>query len=373
MFEHQDELASLNGPKPLLERMEEVHRVIQARHPFVARVAVALMDEDTQTLKTYVHSSGSDNPLSNYEASLEAAPSLGQTIQLRNPRVVNDLSVFRDGEHVHTLRIWEHGYRASYALPIFRESRLVGVVFFNSTEVGSFTSDALKDLDLFGHLIGQMVFEEQTKFRMLMATLRTATRMIHKRDPELGGHLDRMAHFSRIIARHLNELGLYGFNDELVERIFQFAPLHDVGKIGIPDRVLMKAGKLNPEEQAVMRTHTTLGRQLVDEITRNFGLESSEQRGILQSVTELHHEAMDGSGYPKSLRGEEIPIAARIIAVADVFDALTSARPYKQAWSNDAAFDYLRQEGETTLDRDCIQAMTLHREDVEAIQSLFRD
>ncbi|MDE3245842.1 MAG: GAF domain-containing protein, partial [Acidobacteriota bacterium] len=182
MFEHRDELASLNGPQPLLERMEEVHRVIQARHPFVARVAVALLDEGTQTLKTYVHSSGRDNPLSNYEAPLEAAPSLGRTIQLRNPRVVNDLSVFRDGEHLHTVRIWEHGYRASYALPIFRESRLVAVIFFNSTEAGSFTTEALKDLDLFGHLIGQMVFEEQTKFRLLMATLRTATRMIHQRD-----------------------------------------------------------------------------------------------------------------------------------------------------------------------------------------------
>ncbi len=122
-----------------------------------------------------------------------------------------------------------------------------------------------------------------------------------------------------------------------------------------------------------MRTHTTLGRELVDEITRSLGLESLEQRGILQSVTELHHEAMDGSGYPKSLCGDAIPIAARIIAVADVFDALTSARPSKQAWSNAGAFAYLRQQGETTLDRDCIQAMTLHREEVDAIQHLFRD
>ena len=182
-----------------------------------------------------------------------------------------------------------------------------------------------------------------------------------------------MAHFSRIIARHLNELGIYDFNDELVERIFQFAPLHDVGKIGIPDRVLMKAGKLNPGEQALMRTHTTLGRQLVDEITKSFGLESMEQRAILQSVTELHHEAMDGSGYPKHLRGDEIPIAARIIAVADVFDALTSERPYKQAWSNDEAFAYLKQQGESTLDGECINAMILHREAVEHIQTIFRN
>ncbi len=373
IFQHQDELASLSSSHPLRERLEELHRIIQARYPFVARVAVALMDEDTQTLKTYLHSSGKGNPLSNYEASLEASPSLQQTIHLHSPRVVNDLSIFQNGQHLHTQRIWEHGYRASYALPIFQESRPAAFVFFNSRATNCFTPEVLRDLDLFGHLIGQLVYEEQTKYRILMATLRTAIQMIHQRDPELGGHLDRMAHFSRIIARHLYGLGLYDFTDELVEQIFQFAPLHDVGKIGIPDRVLMKAGKLDPEEQAVMRTHTTLGRHLVDEIMKNFGLQSLEQRGILQSVAELHHEAMDGSGYPNSLHGDEIPIAARIIAVADVFDALTSERPYKQAWTNDDAFAYLLEQRETTLDRDCINAMIQHRQDVEHIQTIFGD
>ena len=135
----------------------------------------------------------------------------------------------------------------------------------------------------------------------------------------------------------------------------------------------MKSGKLDQDEKAVMRTHTSLGRQLVDDITRSFGIESMEQISILRAVTELHHEALDGSGYPKSLRGDEIPIAARIIAVADVFDALTSVRPYKQAWSNDDAFAYLVEQRETTLDRDCINAMVLHRDAVERTQTVFRD
>lgn len=373
IFQHHDELAGMSGARPIRERVVALHRIIQARYPFLARVAVALADEDTQTLKTFLHSSGDDNPLSNYEASLDEAPSLNRAIHQRSPRVVNDLSLFLDGDHVHTRRIWEHGYRASYALPIFQEARLAAMVFFNSRAAGCFTPDVLEDLDLFGHLIGHMVCEEQGKYKVLFTALRTATQMIHQRDPELGGHLERMAHFSRIIARHLNGLGLYSFNDELVERIFQFAPLHDVGKIGIPDRVLMKTGRLDEEEQAVMRTHTSLGRQLVDDITKGFGIESLEQVGILRSVTELHHEAMDGSGYPKSLQGDEIPIAARIIAVADVFDALTSKRPYKQAWSNDDAFAYLAEQGESTLDRDCINAMVLNREAVERIQATFQN
>jgi HD-GYP domain-containing protein (c-di-GMP phosphodiesterase class II) len=372
IFQHQDELATLSSARPLRERVEDLHRIIQVRHPFVARVAVALVDEDTQTLKTYLHSSGQDNPLSNYEAPLEETPSIVETIHLRRPRVVNDLSLFRNGEHPHTRRIWEQGYRASYALPILHESRLAALVFFNARETNCFTPEVLEDLDLFGHLIGQMVHEEQNRFRILLAALRTAIQMIHKRDPELGGHLERMAHFSRIIAQHLNGLGLYAFNDEQVERIFQFAPLHDVGKIGIPDRVLMKTGRLNQEEKALMRTHTSMGRQMVDDITKSFGFESMEQIGILRSVTELHHEAMDGSGYPNSLSGEEIPIAARIIAVADVFDALTSERPYKQAWSNEDAFAYLMQQGETTLDQGCINALILNRDAVQRIQNMFR-
>lgn len=373
LFEHQDELAALGGERPVRERLQELHRLVRARHPFVARVAVALVDERSQTLKTYVHSSGEDDPLSNYDAPLDEAPSLRRTIDLRRPRVVNDLALFAAGEHDHTRRIWEHGYRASYALPIFRQDCPVAIVFFNSLQPDCFTPEVLEDLDLYGHLVGQLVAEEQGRSRLLLAALRTALQMIHQRDAELGGHVERMAHYSRIIARHLRGLGLYELDDEVVELIFQFAPLHDVGKIAIPDRVLRKTGELDEEESAVMRTHTSLGRQLVDNIARSLGLENLEQIDILRWVTELHHEAMDGSGYPKCLSGEEIPIAARIVAVADVFDALTTTRSYKPAWSNDEAFAYLRRQGDSTLDRHCIDAMIQNRSAVERVQALFRD
>jgi HD-GYP domain-containing protein (c-di-GMP phosphodiesterase class II) len=180
-----------------------------------------------------------------------------------------------------------------------------------------------------------------------------------------------MARYSRLIAQELarrrREL------DDDTEYITDFAPLHDVGKIGIPDRVLLKPGPLTGPERRVMRTHTTKGRRIVDAILRRFGSASASQAGALRQIAERHHEVLDGSGYPGGIRGRGIRIEARIAAVADVFDALTSARPYKDAWSVDDAFAALEKLGRTRLDRECVKALVKNRRAVERIRRRFRD
>jgi HD-GYP domain-containing protein (c-di-GMP phosphodiesterase class II) len=197
--------------------------------------------------------------------------------------------------------------------------------------------------------------------------------MVHFRDPETGNHLERMARFSRVIAQELARTGLHKLDDERIEYIEHFAPLHDVGKLGIPDRILLKRRGLTPAEWRIMRSHTTKGRRIIDTIVRNFGLNSFERVDILRHIAEHHHETLDGQGYPHGLRGQKIPIEARIIAVADIFDALTSERPYKKAWSNDRAFQTLEKLSRNKLDRDCVQALIRTRKTVERIQKKFRD
>ena len=152
-----------------------------------------------------------------------------------------------------------------------------------------------------------------------------------------------------------------------------FSPLHDIGKISIPDSILLKPGPLNAMERSIMNTHTHIGRQMIDDMISNFGLDSIYHLDILKNIAEFHHEAINGSGYPSGKTSDEIPLEARIVAVADVFDALTSRRPYKDAWSNAKAFDTLKLLAGETLDLDCVNALIENRQKIELIQQQFKE
>lgn len=180
------------------------------------------------------------------------------------------------------------------------------------------------------------------------------------RDPETGAHIQRMAHFSQIIAR---ELGLSEVDQYL---LLEAAPMHDIGKVGIPDRILLKPDSLDAVEFEVMKRHATIGYEL---------LKGSTSR-VLQAGAQIalgHHEKFDGSGYPSGLSGPDIPIFCRIVAVADVFDALTSERPYKKAWDLEAAVGFLKAGAGTHFDPACIKAFLSAWDEVLAVRERFKE
>jgi len=368
---HQDAMAVLNRRVCLNEKLAALHGRLQTRHPFIHRIAVALYDPATRRLRTFVHSSGGQAPLAFYESSLEEAPELQRLLQSGRTRVIQDLCIYDRGTHAHTVALRREGYRASYTLPYFWNDRFEAFVFFNARIPGCLTPEVLEDLDVLGHLAGALALGELVPLRTLLAALRTATHMVHLRDPETGGHLERMAHFARLIARDLARNGKQPFDDDVIERIFVFAPLHDIGKIGVPDEILMKDSALTTGEFEIMKRHARQGRAIVDAILANFGLEDLDNVDLLRHIAESHHEMLDGSGYPQGIHDKQVPIAARIIAVADVFDALTSHRPYKEPWANTEAFDYLRRQAQWKLDRDCVDALLRNGEDVARIQAEF--
>ena len=150
-----------------------------------------------------------------------------------------------------------------------------------------------------------------------------------------------------------------------------FAPLHDIGKIAIPDNILLKKDSLDEYEQKIMRTHTQKGREMIDSMIENFGLDNISNINILRNIAEFHHESVNGTGYPKGKTQHDIPLEARIVAVADVFDALTSSRSYKEAWSNDKAIEMLLTLANEKLDNTCVNALIKHRTEIENIQRLF--
>lgn len=186
------------------------------------------------------------------------------------------------------------------------------------------------------------------------------SRAAEYRDPETGGHLLRMANISKIIARN------YGLSESEQELILDAAPMHDVGKLGTPDNILLKPGRLDDEEMATMRLHAEIGADIL----------KNSDSSLLQTAAIIaisHHEKFDGSGYPHGLKGEEIPLYGRIVAVADVFDALTSARPYKAAWDLDRATAFLRENSGTHFDPKCVEAFFKGWEEVLATREKYRD
>lgn len=174
------------------------------------------------------------------------------------------------------------------------------------------------------------------------------------RDNASGTHVVRIAHYARIVAQQL------GLSDAEQEILFLSAPMHDVGKIGIPDYVLQKPGRLDDDEFALMQRHTAIGYDIL----------KGSSSPLLCAAAEIaltHHERFDGTGYPQRLRGQAIPIRGRIVAVADVFDALTSERPYKTPWSFDVAFAAMRDWGGSHFDPACAAAFASARAEVRAV------
>jgi len=180
------------------------------------------------------------------------------------------------------------------------------------------------------------------------------------RDKTTGNHLMRMAKYSSLIASNL------GLGSETVHVLEVAAPMHDIGKIGIPDSVLIKEGPLTPAEIEIMKTHPRIGYDI---------LKGSPSKYLsMGAIIALgHHEKFDGSGYPNGLHGDDIPLVARIVAVADVFDALVSERPYKNAWPVAEGIDYVRSQKGKHFDPSCIDAFLADRGRVEAIVEEFAD
>lgn len=371
MSNHIDTLESLNNHLSLKEKLVSTHQAIKKSMPFIARIAVAIYDSKTRVLKTFLHSSGEENPLENYQVLLDEAPSLKKILDKGLPRVINNLLTFDDGTKEHTKRIGRVSYAASYTLPMFNDGDFLGFIFFNSSEVDVFDEQTLSQVDIFAHLISLMIIKELSVIHTLAAALKTTSKITHVRDPETGSHLDRMSRYSRLIASSIAEK--YNLKDDYIEHIFMFSPLHDIGKIGIPDNILMKPGKLEHDEMEIMKSHSLKGREMIDEILNNFGLEGIEYINILRNISEFHHESVNGTGYPSGRSGNDIPLEARIVAVADVFDALTSKRSYKEAWTNEAAFETLKQLASEKLDQDCVDALLNNIDEVKKIQELFKE
>jgi len=194
------------------------------------------------------------------------------------------------------------------------------------------------------------------------------------RDNETGNHIRRTQHYVRALARKLQSHSKFArfLDDVTIEMLFKSAPLHDIGKVGIPDSILLKPGKLTPEEFEVMKTHTTLGRDAIVAAEKLLDTPSSFLRHA-REIALYHQEKWDGSGYPERLKGEEIPVSARLMAIADVYDALISRRAYKPPFSHEKAVAIIKEGRGQHFDPDMTDAFLEIDADFRQVATVFED
>jgi response regulator RpfG family c-di-GMP phosphodiesterase len=205
------------------------------------------------------------------------------------------------------------------------------------------------------------------------ATVAALARLSEMRDLETGQHLERVSGLCELIATGLVERGLHTETIDIVftKDLMRSAPLHDIGKVGIPDSILLKQGPLSPEEWETMKTHAQIGANTLQGVIEGGHAPSYLRMGL--DIALCHHERWDGTGYPQGLSGSDIPLSARILALSDVYDALTSVRPYKEAWPHEKALELIRENSGSHFDPDLVEAFLGKEQEVNSLRVRLRD
>ncbi len=206
-----------------------------------------------------------------------------------------------------------------------------------------------------------------------LATILALAKLSESRDLETGRHLERVREYCRVLLEHLRQRPKYHelINAAYIQYLYLASMLHDIGKVGVPDFILLKAGRLTPEEFAVMKTHALIGANTLKEVNRQFPGNNFVRMGI--EVAEGHHERWDGSGYPHGLAGEAIPLAGRVLALADVYDAVTSRRVYKSAQSHEQGVAAIRDDRGKYFDPELVDCFLEAQEEFRAIRARYAD
>lgn len=206
------------------------------------------------------------------------------------------------------------------------------------------------------------------------ATIMVMAALAETRDSDTGNHIRRTQHYVRALAEKLRSHPRFSryLSDQAIEVLFKSAPLHDIGKVGIPDRILLKPGRFEPDEFEIMKTHAMLGREAIRQVEVTLGA-NVEFLSVARQIAYSHHEKWDGSGYPEGLSGDDIPIPARLMAVADVYDALISRRVYKEPMPHARAAAIIREGVATHFDPDVVEAFTELEAKFQAIAARYID
>jgi len=343
-------------------------------------IGIALLKDDGETIEaTYGISDPSLNGLAKKLHGITAKldeTSLSDVIRKGTPRVINDLEAYtkhRDAEYNKVLI--DAGIKSSITLPLSLNNKPIGIIFFSSTTKGIYKEQHIDFLATLSSSIAISLNKNIFIDELLYSTVLALAKLAESRDGDTGEHLERMKKYCAKITEFLLEDNVY--NEEISlnfkKDIERFSPMHDIGKVGIRDQILLKPGKLTDEEFEEMKKHTIFGAEVLKTAEEHMRRKDANLFGMGIEIAENHHEKWDGTGYPYNKTGEEIPLSARIVAVADVFDALTSERPYKKAFSFEESFNMIIEGKGNHFDPKIVDSFVRHKDEIYELYKSFKD
>lgn len=343
-------------------------------------IGIALLTEDKKQLKASYGISSKKLPglpenLLGHTA-LISETSLGKVLETGVPRVINDLEEYTSKRPHRTYNdtILQAGIKASITLPLKFNNKPLGIIFFSSDKKNVYNDEHTNFLKTITNSIAISFQNNMFIEELLYSSILALAKLAESRDEDTGDHLQRMKMYSKSIAQFLYEDSIYKdhITTEFIDHIEKFSPLHDIGKVGIRDAILLKPAKLTPEEFEEMKQHAVYGGQVLRAANENIKKEGMSLFQLGIEIAEGHHEKWNGSGYPNGKSGVEIPLSARIVAVADVFDALTSRRPYKEPFSLETAYDIITKDSGKHFDPEIVRVFVEKRKRIENLYHSFQ-
>lgn len=348
----------------------DVLNEIQLELPELQRISFAVYNPKKDSIKTCADSASNSHEFMHYEQPLIHLPSLQQSKQSRSLRVIDNLPHKLNRHSRHNQWLLKQKYCSSLVMPIFNQDTFIGFLFCNASVSHYFSQQILERLQPYFSLIQDAICRDYAFIQHLIEQVHQVEAHSTTHSQHTKAHKERIGRYARIIAQEVAQQ--YALDNELIDLISRFATCHDLGKLNLPHELLQQSSPLSNSERKLIDSHIESGVDLLNDIVNQLGTPHHSCLAILREIMAYQYEFLDGSGYPFGLNHDQIPIPARIVSVANIFDALTTHRPYKQARSIPHALLELEiMVSHGKLDPHCLNALRNHQDTINTIIQQF--